>query len=144
MNNQAIQSGGNGHDERYLDPGPAWRHRLLIHATHCQALGHDAGSRVEQLLTTLIGAHTVDANRDGGDALKIFEERLDLGHGTCGFSLVQFFASTSIAGHYVERDGDVYIDVLSCVPMPVERAHRAVRQLFVPERVDVAFQSDTC
>lgn len=142
MIDQALQTNRYGQEDRYLDPGPAWRHRLLIHASHCQALGHDAGTRVEQLLTTLVGTHTADAERDDHRALKIFEERLDLQQGSFGFSLVQFFASASIAGHYVERDGDVYIDVLSCVPMPVERAHRAVRQLFVPDRIDVAFQSD--
>lgn len=56
-----------------------------------------------------------------------------------GYSLVQLIETSSITGHFVDRNGDAYIDVFSCKPFDVETARAVVREYFRPAAIRVTY-----
>jgi S-adenosylmethionine/arginine decarboxylase-like enzyme len=56
-----------------------------------------------------------------------------------GYSLVQLIETSSITGHFVDRNGDAYIDVFSCKPFDVETARAVVREHFRPAAIRVTY-----
>lgn len=56
-----------------------------------------------------------------------------------GYSLVQLIETSSITGHFVDRNGDAYIDVFSCKPFDVETARAVVQEYFRPEAIRVTY-----
>jgi len=56
-----------------------------------------------------------------------------------GYSLVQLIETSSITGHFVDKNGDSYIDVFSCKPFSNEVAMDVVRKYFRPEKIKMHF-----
>lgn len=56
-----------------------------------------------------------------------------------GYSLVQLIETSSITGHFVDMNGDAYIDIFSCKPFDQEIAKRVVDQFFAPKSVKMTF-----
>src|SRR5690349_11692395 len=47
-----------------------------------------------------------------------------------GFSLVQLIETSSITGHFVDKNGDAYLDIFSCKPFDIEIVKRVVMRYF--------------
>ena len=56
-----------------------------------------------------------------------------------GHSLVQLIETSSITGHFVDKNGDLYIDVFSCMEYDVQVAQSVVQKYFSPERIRVNY-----
>jgi S-adenosylmethionine/arginine decarboxylase-like enzyme len=56
-----------------------------------------------------------------------------------GYSLVQLIETSSITGHFVDRNGDAYIDVFSCKPFDIEAARSVVQHYFQPAAIRVTY-----
>jgi S-adenosylmethionine/arginine decarboxylase-like enzyme len=56
-----------------------------------------------------------------------------------GFSLVQLIETSSITGHFVDKNGDCYIDVFSCKEFDINIAKAVVQQYFNPLRMRVTY-----
>ena len=56
-----------------------------------------------------------------------------------GYSLVQLIETSSITGHFVDRNGDAYIDVFSCKPFDVDVARSVVYEYFKPTGIRVTY-----
>jgi S-adenosylmethionine decarboxylase len=56
-----------------------------------------------------------------------------------GHSLVQLIETSSITGHFVDRNGDAYIDVFSCKSFDIEAARSLVEEYFRPAAVRVTY-----
>jgi S-adenosylmethionine/arginine decarboxylase-like enzyme len=56
-----------------------------------------------------------------------------------GHSLVQLIETSSITGHFVDRNGDAYIDVFSCKPFDIDVARSVVHQYFRPAAIRVTY-----
>jgi S-adenosylmethionine decarboxylase len=56
-----------------------------------------------------------------------------------GYSLVQLIETSSITGHFVDRNGDCYIDIFSCKAFDVETAKTVVNKFFSPKRIKVTY-----
>jgi S-adenosylmethionine/arginine decarboxylase-like enzyme len=56
-----------------------------------------------------------------------------------GYSLVQLIETSSITAHFVERNGDAYIDVFSCKPFAIEEARSVVDEYFRPAAIRVTY-----
>ena len=56
-----------------------------------------------------------------------------------GYSLVQLIETSSITGHFVDHNGDSYLDIFSCKPFEVEDALSVVKEYFNPEDVNFKF-----
>jgi len=56
-----------------------------------------------------------------------------------GYSLMQLIETSSITGHFVDHNGDAYIDVFSCKPFDQEVAMKVVKKYFNPKKMKVAY-----
>jgi S-adenosylmethionine/arginine decarboxylase-like enzyme len=54
-----------------------------------------------------------------------------------GFSAVQLIETSNICGHFVDRNGDAYIDVFSCAPFDRDAVLAFVAETLRPETVVV-------
>ena len=56
-----------------------------------------------------------------------------------GYSLVQLIETSSITGHFVDRNGDAYIDIFSCKSFDIESARSIVDEYFRPAAIRVTY-----
>lgn len=99
-------------------------------------------------------AGTVDRVRSGDDIrefCRLLVERIDMvAYGppvvqhfavhspeAAGYSLVQLIETSSITGHFVDCNGDFYLDVFSCKPFDSTAVVALVREFFDPEHIKV-------
>jgi S-adenosylmethionine decarboxylase len=54
-----------------------------------------------------------------------------------GHSLVQLIETSSITAHFVDRSGDLYVDVFSCLEYDVQKTQSIVQKYFSPESIRV-------
>jgi S-adenosylmethionine/arginine decarboxylase-like enzyme len=52
-----------------------------------------------------------------------------------GYSLMQLIETSSITGHFVDQNGDAYIDIFSCKPFCEEKAKAVVQKYFNPQNI---------
>ncbi len=56
-----------------------------------------------------------------------------------GFSLVQLIETSNITAHYVDLNGDFYVDIFSCKPYDVKLAQDVVQYFFNPKNIKTTF-----
>ncbi len=56
-----------------------------------------------------------------------------------GYSLVQLIETSAITGHFVDINGDVYLDVFSCKEFSNETVQKVIRDYFSPEKISETF-----
>lgn len=56
-----------------------------------------------------------------------------------GFSMFQMIETSNISGHFVDKNGDFYIDVFSCMEFDQKKVVTVVNNFFKPEKVIVKF-----
>ena len=52
-----------------------------------------------------------------------------------GYTLMQMIETSSITGHFVDLNGDAYIDVFSCKPFETATAVKVVNEFFHPQNI---------
>ena len=56
-----------------------------------------------------------------------------------GISFCQMIETSNISGHFVDKNGNAYIDVFSCKPFSNDEVIRTVSKYFTPEKVRVNY-----
>ena len=56
-----------------------------------------------------------------------------------GYSLVQLIETSSITGHFVDKNGDCYIDIFSCKTFDIEKTKKIVNKYFSPIQIKVTY-----
>ncbi len=56
-----------------------------------------------------------------------------------GYSLMQLIETSSITGHFVDQNGDAYIDIFSCKPFCYKTAMEVVQKFFNPKRIKMCY-----
>ncbi len=56
-----------------------------------------------------------------------------------GFSMVQLIETSSITGHFVDKNGDFYIDIFSCKDFNIDKAKEIVYDYFKPKSMKTVF-----
>ncbi len=56
-----------------------------------------------------------------------------------GYSLLQLIETSSITGHFVDANGDAYIDIFSCKTFDEKTAIDVIEKYFSPEEVSFKF-----
>jgi S-adenosylmethionine/arginine decarboxylase-like enzyme len=56
-----------------------------------------------------------------------------------GYSVVQLIETSNITGHFVDKNGNAYIDVFSCKPFQPDDVVAVVNEFYKPENVTVQF-----
>ncbi len=58
---------------------------------------------------------------------------------TGGYSLVQLIETSSITGHFIDANGDAYLDIFSCQYFDTNEAQQVVRDFFNPSQIKVTY-----
>lgn len=56
--------------------------------------------------------------------------------GKAGLSFCQMIETSNICGHFVDSNGDFYIDVFSCKPFDYKIVEELIRQYFIPQHIE--------
>ena len=56
-----------------------------------------------------------------------------------GYSLVQLIETSAISGHFVDANGDVYLDIFSCKEFSIETVKEVVSKYFSPEQIKITY-----
>ena len=59
--------------------------------------------------------------------------------GKAGYTLVQLIETSNITAHFIDSNGNIYMDVFSCKPFKNEEAIAVVEQFFRPEKIKMHF-----
>lgn len=61
--------------------------------------------------------------------------------GKTGISMCQMIETSNITGHFVDKDGNFYLDIFSCKPYNVDTVTNLVMEYFAPEKIKQHFIS---
>lgn len=56
-----------------------------------------------------------------------------------GYSLVQLIETSSITGHFVDQNGDAYLDIFSCQRFDIAKAQAVVQEFFKPQKIKLTY-----
>ena len=56
-----------------------------------------------------------------------------------GYSLMQLIVTSSITGHFMDRDRHIYLDVFSCKPFEIGAVEDTVKEYFSANKIRVNF-----
>lgn len=56
-----------------------------------------------------------------------------------GYSLLQLIETSNIAGHFVDENGDFYLDVFSCKEFSIDDAVKCVEKWFNPKKIKTTY-----
>jgi S-adenosylmethionine/arginine decarboxylase-like enzyme len=56
-----------------------------------------------------------------------------------GWSLLQLIETSNISGHFVDKNGNFYLDVFSCKPFDSADVIEVVNEFFNPEKIKMRF-----
>ena len=111
-----------------------WGYHLIL---DCQACEIDTINNRDQILAfvnTLV--KEIDMVAYGEPILERFATHDPK---ASGYSLVQLIETSSITAHFVDDNGDAYIDIFSCKNFDREKAIEVVKHFFRPQKVRQIF-----
>lgn len=56
-----------------------------------------------------------------------------------GYSMFQLIETSNISAHYVDKNGNFYVDVFSCKPFDNEEVVKVIQEYFDPENVTLNY-----
>nr|AIA18442.1 S-adenosylmethionine decarboxylase [uncultured bacterium] len=111
-----------------------WGYHLILDCQGCSR--EKIGSR-ENLKAFILGlVEAIDMKAYGEPVIEHFATH-DAEKG--GFSLVQLIETSSITGHFVDKNGDAYLDIFSCKPFDNETVRKVVNAYFQPQKIKLHF-----
>lgn len=111
-----------------------WGYHLILDCKSCSIPKISSKENVIRFAKTLVTA--IDMKAFGEPIVEHFAMH-DPEKG--GFSLVQLIETSAITAHFVEKNGDVYLDIFSCKPFSIEISQEVVQEFFEPEKIKVIF-----
>jgi S-adenosylmethionine/arginine decarboxylase-like enzyme len=104
-----------------------WGYHLLIDIKECTPESIRSEDNFKAFLKTLI--ERIDMIAYGEPILKHFATHDPL---KAGYSIVQLIETSNITGHFVDLNGDGYIDVFSCKPFDAQDVLDVIQEYFSP------------
>ncbi len=115
-------------------PVASWGYHLILNCRACDIDKITDGDYLAIFVKDLVGAIGMKAY--GDPILAHFaEQNPELG----GYSLLQLIETSSITGHFVDINGDAYIDIFSCKDFDPQVAIDLVQDYFNPENIQSQF-----
>lgn len=105
-----------------------WGQHLIMDCIACDIEQVTDEVVLRTFLKELVPA--IDMKAYGEPIVKHFSEH------TPGWTIVQLIETSSITGHFVDSNGDAYLDIFSCKKFDVEIVSRMVQEFFIPEKVE--------
>lgn len=108
-----------------------WGKHLIIDMTAGDKERVRSAQHIARFTETLVA--TIGMKAHGAPLLEHFAEHVPE---AAGYSLVQLIETSAITGHFCDRSGDAYIDVVSCKDFDADLAVEVVRAAFHPEHIN--------
>ena len=112
-----------------------WGWHLLLDIKACEIDSIKSEENLSKFLLALV--ERIDMVAYGDPIIKHFATH---DPEKAGYSIVQLIETSNITGHFVDKNGDAYIDVFSCKPFQPEEVIAVVKEFFAPERVTPDFK----
>mgnify|MGYP000845569973 CR=1 FL=1 len=111
-----------------------WGYHLILDARGCDVATITDRQTLDRFIRTLV--RDIEMTAYGEPVIEHFATH-DIEK--AGYSLVQLIETSSITGHFVDKNGDAYIDVFSCKPYPIETVKSLVQRFFRPKSMRVTY-----
>jgi S-adenosylmethionine decarboxylase len=111
-----------------------WGYHLILDCQGCSREKIASRENLKAFIEALVKA--IDMKAYGEPVLEHFATH-DPEKG--GFSLVQLIETSSITGHFVDKNGDCYLDIFSCKPFDNETVRKVVMEYFQPQKIKLHF-----
>ena len=111
-----------------------WGYHLILDCKGGDLAKVRSSDNISQFVRTLVTR--IDMVACGEPKIKHFATN---NPNAAGFSLVQLIETSSITGHFVDLNGDSYIDVFSCKSFDIEKVKELVKQFFSPKQIKVTY-----
>jgi S-adenosylmethionine/arginine decarboxylase-like enzyme len=104
-----------------------WGWHLLLDIKSCDVASITSENNLADFLKALV--ERIDMVAYGEPTIKHFATH---DPDKAGYSIVQLIETSNITGHFVDKNGDAYIDVFSCKPFQAEDVIAVVKEFFNP------------
>ncbi len=112
----------------------SWGYHLILDCKACDVAAITSRDTLANFTKVIVDA--IDMKSYGEPLLVHFAEH---NPEAAGYSLLQFIETSSITGHFVDKNGDAYIDIFSCKPFSAEVAIGVVQKLLNPQNIKSQF-----
>lgn len=104
-----------------------WGWHLLLDMTACNIESIKSEENLRKFLLALV--ERIDMMAYGEPTIQHFATH---DPEKAGYSIVQLIETSNITGHFVDKNGDAYIDVFSCKPFEAQAVIDVAREFFKP------------
>lgn len=111
-----------------------WGYHLIIDARSCDMAAIKNPDHLKEFVSTLVGK--IEMTAYGHPVVEHFATH---NSDSAGYSLVQLIETSSITGHFVDKNGDAYIDIFSCKPYSIETAKQVIERFFSPAAMRITY-----
>lgn len=111
-----------------------WGYHLLIDCSRCDIRSVTDYTNIYNFTKELV--ERIDMQAYGEPIIEHFATH---DPDKAGYSLVQLIETSNITAHFVDKNGDGYIDIFSCKPFSEKVAVECVNTFFKPEHVITRF-----
>ena len=111
-----------------------WGYHAMFDCASCDKKAIGDRKNIELFIKTLV--KEIDMVAYGNPMIEHFATH---DPDKAGISFVQMIETSNITGHFVDLNGDAYIDIFSCKPFDVTVAQELIEDFFDPERVRLNF-----
>jgi S-adenosylmethionine decarboxylase len=107
-----------------------WGYHLILDCKACDKAKITDADTIRTFAKVLVKA--IDMKAYGEPVLEHFATHNPLAG---GYSLVQLIETSDITAHFVDLNGDAYIDIFSCKPFDIAVAQKVVQESFSPQQI---------
>ncbi len=111
-----------------------WGYHLILDCSECDTNRVKNRENLEKFVKALV--KRIDMKAFGEPTLEHFATH---NPAVAGYSLVQLIETSSITGHFVDANGDAYLDIFSCKPFEIELAREVVQEYLNPSKIKVTY-----
>lgn len=109
-----------------------WGYHLILDCKACDVGKIKDAKNIEAFVKALVPG--IDMKAYGEPLIEHFAEG-EVG----GYSLVQLIETSSITGHFVDQNGDAYLDIFSCKSFNLETAKGYIQEYFSPKQIRATY-----
>lgn len=114
----------------------SWGYHLLMDCSNGDIDSISDKENIENFVNDLVDE--IDMKAYGPPLIVHFAEHDE---DKAGYSLCQMIETSNITGHFVDANGNFYIDIFSCKPFSMHKAVAVVQSYFSPTNIKTHFIS---
>jgi S-adenosylmethionine/arginine decarboxylase-like enzyme len=111
-----------------------WGYHLILDCSKGNKEKVTDGENIKQFVKTLV--KEIDMKAYGEPTIEHFATHAPA---AAGYSMVQLIETSAITGHFVDINGDFYLDIFSCKEYSIETVKEVVKKYFEPQKMKVVY-----